>query len=61
MTDDAVSYESRERVAIITINRPDKMNAISHAVGEGLRSALKRLNDSDDGAGIITGAGDRAF
>ncbi len=61
MTDDAVSYESRERVAIITINRPDKMNAISQAVGERLRSALKRLNDSDDRAGIITGAGDRAF
>ncbi|SVA77172.1 uncharacterized protein METZ01_LOCUS130026, partial [marine metagenome] len=56
LTHDTVSYESRDRVAIITINRPEKMNAISPAVGEALRSALQRLNDSDDGAGIITGA-----
>ncbi|GIT54727.1 MAG: hypothetical protein Ct9H300mP16_18870 [Pseudomonadota bacterium] len=61
MTHNTVSYESRNRVAIITINRPEKMNAISPAVGEALRSALQRLNDSDDGAGIITGAGERAF
>ena len=39
MTHDTVSYESRDRVAIITINRPEKMNAISPAVGEALRRA----------------------
>jgi len=61
LTHNTVSYESRDRVAIITINRPEKMNAISPAVGEALRTALQRLNDSDDGAGIITGAGERAF
>ena len=61
MAHNTVSYESRNQVAIITINRPEKLNAISPVVGEALRSALQRLNDSDDGAGIITGAGERAF
>jgi len=41
LTKNTVSYESRNRVAIITINRPEKMNAINPAVGEALRSALQ--------------------
>ncbi len=61
MKKELVTYESRERVAIITINRPEKMNAIDSSVGNGLVAALQRLNTSDDGAAIITGAGDKAF
>lgn len=61
MTSELVTYESRERVAVITINRPEKMNAIDGAVGNQLVAALERLNASDDGAAILTGAGDKAF
>lgn len=61
MTKELVTYESRERVAIITINRPEKMNAIDEATGNGLVTAFQRLNHGDDGAAIITGAGDKAF
>jgi enoyl-CoA hydratase/carnithine racemase len=60
MTADVVTYESRERVAIITLNRPAKLNAIDNAVSRELRAAWEHLNRSDDRAAILTGAG-RAF
>jgi len=60
--DDAVTYESRDGVAVITINRPARMNAIGPEVEAGLARAWARLNDSpEDRVGILTGAGERAF
>ena len=43
---------------VITLNRPEAMNAINGALSEGLRSAVQEL-DSDSGltAGVVTGAG----
>tara|TARA_Y100000815_G_scaffold164196_1_gene148966 strand:+ start:18 stop:731 length:714 start_codon:yes stop_codon:yes gene_type:complete len=43
---------------VITLNRPEAMNAINGALSEGLRSAVEDL-DSDSGltAGVLTGAG----
>jgi enoyl-CoA hydratase/carnithine racemase len=58
---DAVTYESNDRIAVITINRPEKMNAFNPAVGDGFKAAWRRLNESDDRVAIVTGAGDRAF
>jgi crotonobetainyl-CoA hydratase len=60
-TEAAALYEVRGRVAIITLNRPDALNAVNAAlataVGEGLESAVA---DSDVRAIVITGTG-RAF
>ncbi len=61
MSDDLVLYESNDRIATITINRPDKMNALSEGVVASLRDAMIRYRDSDDTCAILTGAGDRAF
>lgn len=61
MTDDVVTYEAHDRIATITINRPDKLNALTGDVVTGIRKALIQLNDSDDRCAIIRGAGDRAF
>ena len=61
MTDDLVTYVSKDGIATITINRPEKLNALSNAVVAGIRDAFIRLNESDDRCAIITGAGDRAF
>ncbi len=61
MSDDLVLYESNDRIATITINRPDKMNALSEGVVAALREAMIRYRDSDDTCAILTGAGDRAF
>jgi enoyl-CoA hydratase len=60
--DDAVLYENRDAVAIITLNRPDRRNALSQAVREGLRSAWTRFEEDEAAkVAILTGAGDRAF
>lgn len=59
---DAVTYASSEGVATITINRPDKLNAISTEVEHGLREAWLRFNATEeDRVAVLTGAGDRAF
>jgi enoyl-CoA hydratase len=57
----AVLVERRNRVMIITLNRPDAMNAINGALSNGLWNAIQEL-DNDDGltAGVIIGNG-RAF
>ena len=59
---DAVTYESNEGIAVISINRPDRLNAIGPEVEKGLAQAWHRLNESDeDRVGILTGVGDKAF
>src|SRR5947209_6448822 len=56
--DQAVLTEVRERVLLITINRPDQRNAVNAAVAEGIADALDRLDgDASLSVGIITGAG----
>jgi len=54
----AVLTERRGRIMIITLNRPEAMNAINGALSNGLLNAVKEL-DADDSltAGIITGNG----
>ncbi|MGA9857818.1 MAG: crotonase/enoyl-CoA hydratase family protein [Solirubrobacteraceae bacterium] len=54
----AVLTERRERILVITINRPDQRNAVNAAVATGMAAALDEL-DGDDGLsiGVITGAG----
>jgi enoyl-CoA hydratase len=59
-TDDApvVLVEQRDRVLLITINRPEAKNAVNAAVSQGLADAMDRLDD-DPGlsVGVLTGAG----
>lgn len=55
---DAVLVERRERVLLITLNRPDAMNAINGDLARGLWSAVEQLNgDAGLTAGVLTGAG----
>ena len=60
MSSDAVLYESKNNVAIITINRPDKLNALNKAVCDGLMASWQRLEQGDDRVAVLTGSG-RAF
>src|SRR4051794_3578194 len=49
-------------IAQITVNRPDKLNALSGAVVVELRNAFERVaNDAAVRAAIVTGAGEKAF
>lgn len=58
---DVVRYESRNRVAVITINRPQQLNALDEAVIQGLAAAWRRLESSDDRVAVLHAAEDRAF
>ena len=59
MTDaPAVLTERRERVLLITINRPDQRNAVNGAVAQGIATALDELDgDGELSVGVLTGAG----
>ena len=56
-----VIYESKERIALITINRPEKMNALSNDLVAALRDAFIKYKNSDDQCAILTSSGDKAF
>lgn len=60
--EDQVRFEVRERVAYITLNRPERRNALSYAVQDRLVELFGRCDAAKDvWAVVITGAGDRAF
>ncbi|HTS75274.1 MAG TPA: enoyl-CoA hydratase [Bryobacteraceae bacterium] len=58
MNYEQILYEARDRVATITLNRPDKLNAWTRQMEEEVSSAL-RVAAADDGVRVIilTGAG----
>ncbi|MCB1742037.1 MAG: enoyl-CoA hydratase/isomerase family protein [Gammaproteobacteria bacterium] len=57
-----ISYALEDGVAIVTLNRPDVLNAMSFQLSSELHDAvLKACRDSAVGCIVITGAGDRAF
>ena len=54
--------ERRDAVALITLNRPEKLNALSFPLMEELDDALSGYEADDDvKAVVLTGAGERAF
>lgn len=57
-----VSCDVVDRVAVVTICRPDKMNALNLAVFRQLNDVVSRLQTDDSArAVVVTGAGERAF
>src|SRR5687767_8781120 len=61
MTYQLLTLEVADRIATLTINRPDKLNALSDATVAELGQAIDEIRVRDDvGGAIITGAG-RAF
>jgi enoyl-CoA hydratase len=57
-----INYEKRDRIAIMTINRPEAMNALTSAMLAALDAAFEDFTN-DDGlwVAILTGAGDKSF
>ncbi len=54
----AVLTERRERILVITINRPDQRNAVNAAVASGIAAAMDELDgDPELSLGVLTGAG----
>ena len=59
---DFLIVESRNDIGLVTLNRPDVLNAWHSAMRQELASALTSLNeDPTIGAVVLTGAGNRAF
>src|SRR5215470_14906968 len=61
MTYEHILVDREDGVGLITLNRPEKLNAMNRQLSGELRDAVNEL-DADDGIGciVITGAG-RAF
>jgi enoyl-CoA hydratase len=59
---DVLLVEREGRVAILTVNRPDKLNALNQQVRDDVLAALAAL-ETDEGVGVIvlTGSGEKAF
>ncbi len=53
-----ILFEQRGRVGIVTLNRPDRLNAWTYDMNEEILDAIERCND-DPGVGaiVVTGAG----
>ncbi|TAJ73744.1 MAG: crotonase/enoyl-CoA hydratase family protein [Phenylobacterium sp.] len=59
---EVVNFERRRHVAIVTLNRPEALNAISPEMLVRLAEAWTRVRDDQEiRVAVVTGAGDRAF
>src|SRR5437773_140167 len=59
---DYVLVDRSEGVAILTMNRPEQLNAMSQQLNAELHAAVVQANADDEvGCIVITGAGKRAF
>ncbi len=57
-----IEVERRDRITLITINRPEVMNALHPQTSEELDKAFNDFqDDSEQWIAILTGAGDKAF
>jgi enoyl-CoA hydratase/carnithine racemase len=62
MTDEVLVERREDRIAVLTLNRPEAMNAINRAMTRALREAIADV-EADDAIDVmvLTGAGERAF
>ena len=59
---ETILVEREGRVAILTVNRPDKLNALNEQVRSDLLAALDSIERDDAvGAVVLTGAGEKSF
>lgn len=55
-------YEKKNKIAIVTINRPDKLNALNQLTFTEMEFIFNKINNDDEiHVVIITGAGEKAF
>ena len=56
-----VTYASKDRIAVITLDRPSRMNALNEQLITELQAAWQRFEQSDDRVCVVHAAGDRAW
>ena len=58
----SVNYEARGKLAVLTLDEPNKLNALSAGIRSGILEGLKKADaDPSIRVVIITGSGDKAF
>ena len=58
----SVNYETKGKVAILTLDQPSKLNALTAGIRDGILAGLKQADvDESIRVAIITGNGDKAF
>jgi enoyl-CoA hydratase len=58
----SVNYETKGKIALLTLDEPGKLNALSTGIREGVLDSLKKVDEDDNvRVAIITGTGDKAF
>jgi enoyl-CoA hydratase/carnithine racemase len=58
MAFETISVETRGRVGLLTLDRPEKLNAWTPRMAEEMAQAIEAFNDDDEvGAIVVTGAG----
>ncbi len=58
MTYETIGYETKGAVGYLTLNRPERMNAMNYAMRDELRAFfMERLSDTDTRVIVMTGAG----
>ena len=58
---ETILYDAQDGIAVVTVNRPDKLNALSQKVVAELTRAFESLEKDGIAAAILTGAGEKAF
>lgn len=62
MSDELVSLEIADHIAVVTLNRPDSLNAISGAMAQELAATFASISDHDDvWVVVLSAAGEKAF
>jgi enoyl-CoA hydratase/carnithine racemase len=62
MAYETITVENEDGVAVITLNRPEVLNAMNHVLNTELHDAVVAANADDSiGCLVITGIGDKAF
>ena len=56
-----VKFEAEGRIAVLTINRPEKRNALNQATRDEILHVLDNIDESEARVLIITGEGEKAF
>lgn len=58
----AITYQCADKKAVVTLNRPEALNAVNRRMDFELHEAFKEIRDNPDiWVGIVTGSGSRAF
>ena len=61
LSQNVVSYETRDGIALIKLNRPDKRNRLDADMVTALNGAWHRFMDGDDRVAVLAAEGEKAF